>query len=642
MLRSIFCLAALLTLGTAVADDTALLEARASFTAAYAAPTPDDSTDSDTLRAYPLYPWLQAARLKIALASDAPGAVAAATAFLASAGDAPQGRDLRRAQLGQLALAADWTGFLALWRDSASTETLACQKLDARRATGDTDGLAQEIADRWLKEAALPAACADALGWLRTQPAYTAVLVEQKLRARLLDGDSANARPLLAELPAERRARYETWLRQLTEPAGTFAALSQGTAQTLDSDGLADSYLRWAKRTPGEAAALLPALIAAQKLSLPQAHALQRNAALALAWDRDPRALPLFAVVPELLHDERSFEWRIRIALWVGDWKQALNWLVLLPEPLAAQPRWRYWTARALEAVGQKTEARQRYRNLAPENDSHGLLAAWRIGESYTPLNEPRPTTDAQRAALESSAALVRAREAWQTGFKSIASLEWREALETLPEFARPAMVREAAAIGWHDQAIVTATRLGVFRDLEALFPQPYAALVQQASSDSGIAAAWIYGVMRKESAFKPDASSSAGALGLLQMLPGTAAMTAKAAGLPIPQAEALKDPAINLPLGALHLREVLDKADGRWPMALAAYNAGPRAAARWLPAATMDADVWIENIPYNETRIYVQRILLHAAIYQWLATGKPVFAGDWLQPVPPAVSAAP
>ena len=76
--------------------------------------------------------------------------------------------------------------------------------------------------------------------------------------------------------------------------------------------------------------------------------------------------------------------------------------------------------------------------------------------------------------------------------------------------------------------------------------------------------------------------------------------------------------------------------------MALAAYNAGFRAAARWLPPATMEADVWIENIPYNETRTYVQRILLHAAIYQWLQTGKPVSAGDWLQPVPPAVLAAP
>jgi len=374
MLRSLCCLVALFTLGTAAADDAALLEARASFALAYAAPAPGDAADSAALRAYPLYGWLQAARLKAGLSSNAPGAAEAARAFLNAAGDAPLGRDLRRAWLSQLGAAADWPAFMAIWRDGASNETLACQKLDARRATAALDGLAQEIADRWLKEATLPAACADALAWLKTQPQYTPMLIEQRLRARLLDGDVANAQALLPALPAERRARYEGWLRQLTAPDKAFAKLAAGPAQLLNAEGLADAYLRWAKRNASEAAALLPALIDTQKLSPTQGQLLQRNMALALAWSRDPAAVALFRAVPESLQDERSFEWRIRSALWVGDWQQALNWLVLLPEPLAAQPRWRYWMARALEAVGQKTEAQQRYRSLAMDNDSHALL----------------------------------------------------------------------------------------------------------------------------------------------------------------------------------------------------------------------------------------------------------------------------
>ena len=91
------------------------------------------------------------------------------------------------------------------------------------------------------------------------------------------------------------------------------------------------------------------------------------------------------------------------------------------------------------------------------------------------------------------------------------------------------------------------------------------------------------------------------------------------------------------MPLGAAHLREVLDKSDGRWQMALGAYNAGFGAVRRWRPPTTMDADVWIENIPFNETRTYVQRILFHVGVYQWLATGKPVRAKNWLPPVEPA-----
>ena len=614
--------------------------ARAEFAAAYAAPTPDSSTDSEALRAHPLYPWLIAARLRIALPDE--GGEAAAAQFLTDAGDAQYSRDLRRAMLAQYTEQANWPAFITAWRDSASNEALACQRLDARRNTGDTTTLAQEIADRWLLEDALPTACNSSFAWLKTQPLYSEALIERRLRARLLDGDASRARALLAELPTERRPRYEAWLRQLATPAEEFATLAEGKPQLLDGEGLTDAWMRWARKSPAEAAALLDAVAAAQKLSLMQKQTMQRNTALALSWSRDVDAVLLFRQVPESLMDEKSYEWRIRAALWAGEWSQALNWLALLPEGLSSQPRWRYWNARALETLGQKDEAKQRFKSLMLENDTYGLLAAWRIGRGWKPIDEPQPTTPEQRAALEATPAFVRAREAWQTGFKSIASLEWAATLDTAPASAKTALVREAAAMGWYEQAIVTGTKLGLFRDLEALFPRPHAELVQKAAEDSGIPAAWIYSVMRKESAFKADAISSAGALGLLQMMPGTAAMTARAAGQPVPPAESLKDPAVNVPLGALHLREVLDKSEGRWQMALAAYNAGYRAVARWRPPSTMDADVWIENIPFNETRTYVQRILFHVGVYQWLETKKSVRANNWLPPVEPAPPAAP
>ncbi len=637
MFRSLLrCLTALLLTLPGLASAQAP-DARSEFASAYAAPTPDTGSDSEALRAYPLYPWLVATRLRMALAVDDPAAETAAMAFVDAAGDVAHVRDLRRALLTAAAARGDATGFLALWRDSAGNELLRCQKLDARRGSGDTATLAQEIADRWLAEDTLPEACDGSLAWLKTQPLYTPALIERRLRVRLLDGDASRARALVAELPAERRPRYLTWLRQLASPEAEFNGLAQGAPQLLDGEGLADTWMRWARRSPAEASALLDAVAAAQKLSTAQTQTLQRNTALALAWNRDRDAVALFRQVPESLQDERSYEWRIRAALWAGDWNQAFNWLALLPDSQSAQPRWRYWNARTLEALGQKDEAKQRYRALMQENDPYGLLAAWRTGRRWTPINEPLPATAAQQAALDATPALLRAREAWQAGLKSIASLEWADAFEALPADARPALVREAAALGWHDQTIVTATRLGQFRDLEVLFPRPYAVLVQQSAEAAGIPASWLYGVMRKESAFKPDATSSAGALGLLQMLPGTAAMTARAADRPVPDAEALKDPAVNLPLGALHLREVLDKSGGRWQMALAAYNAGFRAVQRWLPPKTMDADIWIENIPFNETRTYVQRILFHVGVYQWLETRKPVRANNWLPPVEPA-----
>ena len=124
--------------------------ARAEFAAAWAAPTENSSGDSEALRAYPLYPWLAAARLRMALANGAPGAEAAAQQFLEAAGEVAHARDLRRALLTAAASRNDGAMFLAAWRDSVATDTLRCQRFDARRSTGDTATLAQEIADRWL------------------------------------------------------------------------------------------------------------------------------------------------------------------------------------------------------------------------------------------------------------------------------------------------------------------------------------------------------------------------------------------------------------------------------------------------------------------------------------------------------------
>jgi soluble lytic murein transglycosylase len=144
-----------------------------------------------------------------------------------------------------------------------------------------------------------------------------------------------------------------------------------------------------------------------------------------------------------------------------------------------------------------------------------------------------------------------------------------------------------------------------------------------------------VYGVIRQESLYRSDAVSSAGARGLMQLQIDTARRTARALKLPKPDLEDLFVPAINTSLGAGHLRMLLDRFDDQLPVALAGYNAGPNAAARWLPEESIDADVWIENIPYDETREYVQRILWHRLMFTWLADdARGEHPGFWLAPI--------
>ena len=218
-----------------------------------------------------------------------------------------------------------------------------------------------------------------------------------------------------------------------------------------------------------------------------------------------------------------------------------------------------------------------------------------------------------------------------------LAQAEWRFGLESLEPPSRVQAIHLASRWGWHDQAVATATGERVFNDYALLYPRPYDAEVAAAARTAGLPHDLIYSVMRQESLYRSDAVSSADARGLMQLLPETARRTAIQWKQPVPASAQLFEPAVNVMLGAAHVKELLERFDDQLPLALAGYNAGPGAAQRWLPSRTMDPDIWIENIPYNETRNYVQRILWHTLVFGWLREGQPQDPRDWLHAIKPA-----
>jgi soluble lytic murein transglycosylase len=214
---------------------------------------------------------------------------------------------------------------------------------------------------------------------------------------------------------------------------------------------------------------------------------------------------------------------------------------------------------------------------------------------------------------------------------------EWQLGCESLSQEARAQTIRLAASWGWYDQAVAVASTQHVFNDYALLYPRPFDAQVNAAAHQAQLAPEIVYGVVRQESLYRIDAVSNAGARGLMQLQPGTARITARYLKRPQPALTDLFDPYINTALGAARLRMLVDQFDGQIPVALAGYNAGPNAVIRWLPPESLDADVWIENIPYNETRGYVQRILWHSLTFTWLRTrGEAQQTGTWLAPIRP------
>jgi soluble lytic murein transglycosylase len=165
-------------------------------------------------------------------------------------------------------------------------------------------------------------------------------------------------------------------------------------------------------------------------------------------------------------------------------------------------------------------------------------------------------------------------------------------------------------------------------------YPRPFASIIADASKLTQVPADWIWAIIRQESLFRKDAISRADARGLMQMQPATAVAVARRWHFAIPSRDGLFDPLIAVPLGAAYLRELLDRYGNQLDLSLAAYNAGPVSVARWLPAQAVDADVWIENIPYTETRGYVQHVFEHVIAFASVRNAEPPRLSALMAPV--------
>ena len=637
------CLAALLMalwLAPASAETDPLAKTRTEFLEAYARLDAQSVSvaDSEALRTYPLYPYLQSARLRKALLNTtAPlNTVDERVAtFLATYDPEPVTREMRRAWLESLASRQEWALFLENYREAAATDALRCRSFEGRIALGRTQNLQTEIAAQWLTPSSLPP-CDTAFEWLRAQNGLPPTLIEQRIRLALTKGNWSFARQIINQLPVERRDPWLQWAALLENPRRRIDNLIANPQSSLEPAAVLAGWSQLARRDRPGAMARFDSLIKARNLDEKSASPYALALALPLAWDRDTASLRYFAKVQLADFDDTALEWQARAALWAGDWQTVTRSIAAMSDATRNSARWRYWSARAADQAQDAATALALYRSVLADDNYYSAMAAARLDQAVVP--HPQRLTRDRTAVREIEAlpAFVRARELLRANMRREASSEWQFGFESLGEAARPQTIHVAADWEWFDQAVATATQLRVFYDYHLLYPQPFDREVRAAAKLTGVDQTLIYSVLRQESLYRTDAVSAAGAYGLLQLLPATARHTAQRLKRPKPSTSDLFIPATNVALGAGQLRILLDRFAGQTAVALAGYNAGPGAATRWLPGESVDPDIWIENIPYNETRGYVQRVLWHSVVFGWLRTGTAQKTDGWLVRITP------
>lgn len=591
---------------------------------------------SPSLQDYVLWPYVEAAELRRLIALDRPEADREWPAFRSRHPDHVENRELEREWWRSLGRRQQWDTLLAVLPADPKDADLRCLQARAGIERGVSESvLVPQVKAVFLTGASLPEACTRPFEWLRDRGHRSADLVARRLRLALDADERGLARYLLGLLPQTdpARAEGERALNLRSAPEKALPALLENPRVAYRQDDLFVGWRRWVGSNFDAAARLAPRLATLPGLDPAGRSRVWAELGLRLSWRRDPRALDYFRRAGTA-SDDVTHAWRVRAAIWNGDWAQAGAWLDALPPAMAAEPRWRYWRARTAEQLGQQEPAAAHYRSLLEANNVYAALAAWRLGEAVVPRPQPGQARDpSTQARLAQQPAVLRLHEWHALGMRARFNGEWFPFLAA-EEAQADQISHYAFAQGWWLHGVAAATRVRLFDDFARLYPRPYDAEVEAATAATGIPASVLYAVIRQESLYDPRAVSSAQAFGLMQLLLPTAEGVARRHSLPRPGREDLFLPARNLALGSRYLLERHGRYGGHWLPAFAAYNAGAGNVDRWLPEAPMAADVWMENIPFNETREYVGKLLWHQTVFAWLASGEPQRVERFLGPV--------
>ncbi len=566
---------------------------------------------ADGLRDHVLWPYLRLAQLRRHLT---PAHQEAIEGFIrAYAGTAP-GETLRRLWLNELHAAGDHAGYVRNYADNGS-ETRECRWRRGLLALGREQDAFGGLADLYRTGASLPAVCDPVLERWHAAGGLTPERVWQRVElalARRNIGVAAHQRRYLPE-------RHQRWLDQhlalYRNPERLNAAALPDDPQRR-SAALVAGLERLAQDDPGRAAAAWSALETRESVPEPVrdrvvtaigAALARRGAQAGLAHLRRLRALP------ETLALQRE---RLHAALRLRAWPEIVEWVRALPPAERARGEWQYWLARALGKCGDLVGAAHALASAADARDLWGFRAAELLGRPPALRHRPTPADPAAVERLLGTATVQRIRALQALGRHTDVAREWRELTRGASTEDLRTAARLAERLGLVTEAIFTLARSEYWDDMHLRFPLRHEDLVAARAADYELSPAWIYAVIRQESAFDADVASHAGAVGLMQLMPATAGDMARALGRPSPGRLDLIDPALNIALGSRYLAAMRQRFDGNQLLATAAYNAGPGAVSRWLPATTMPADLWLIAIPYRETRDYVRRVLTYRVIY--------------------------
>ena len=558
-----------------------------------------------------LEPYVAYWRFKLGIDTADPEAV---RAFLARYASTPLADRLQADWLKSLGKRGDWARFAAAYGTGGYDDVeIQCYAVQAARQR-EGDAALAAAKPLWFSGQSTPDAC---------EPLFAALVARGSLsnddrwaryRLAMEAGSFRLAQQIAGDLPTAERIPARSFQHVDERPPtrllqGGFrwsyrdghelALYALERAARSDPDGAREGWLKWRGKLSASERAWGNARLAY--------HASRQLA----PWANDAWREPLPATMTADMH-----AWRARAALRARSWGDVGAAIDAMPRAQAEEPAWRFWRARAAMAAGREDEARATFAALAAEHDYYGLLAAEALGSCVDPKSAPTVPDPAWQARFGARDDVARVVKLAELGMRSDSLREWQAVVRGFDDDALNQASIYAAGRGLHDRSINTANRTRERHDYALRYPMPWREQFSAAARDNAVEEALLLGIARQESRFVPEIVSSAGAVGLMQLMPATARWVAKQSGRGDYKPSRINDLDVNTQFGAFYFKYWLDRLDGSPALAAAAYNAGPGRAQAWRPAEPLEGAIWVETIPFNETRDYVKKVLANSVYY--------------------------
>jgi soluble lytic murein transglycosylase len=569
---------------------------------------------ANALADYPLEPYLAYDELTYRLKSASNAEI---EKFLAEHGDLPQANWMKLRWLRWLAERGDWKPFVKYYDPKMNFTELDCLNGQHQLISGQTAEGYASAEKLWLVGKSQPDACEPLFSMWANAGQMTETMRWKRLKLAVQARNYSLASHLTQTLPT-----LGSQGQLMIDVAQKPAMLSQTARFTPASQTMADvvsiGLRRLAKQDPEKAISLLNDYTQRLPFSAEEKVAIAREIGLTLAKSFDDRALPIMTQYDPELRDNTVTEWRARLLLRLGRWSEANQLIRRMPADLASTNRWRYWQARSQQLADPNNQgaALLLYQPVSKERDFYGFMAADQLKTPYQLTNKPLLLDPKLVQKVRNTPGIRRALEFHDRGQIVDGRREWYHVSRLFSRDELVAQARLAYDKQWYFPAIRTISQAQYWDDLDVRFPMAHQNTLVREAKVRGLHSSWVFAITRQESAFMDDARSGVGASGLMQLMPGTAKETARKFSIPFAPQQLL-DPDKNVQLGAAYLSQVHGQFNGNRVLASAAYNAGPGRVRQWLKGSNHLAyDVWVETIPFDETRQYVQNVLSYAVIY--------------------------